>query len=591
MRKVHVGTAVLAACLSSAALAQQWRPLTHQSSVRVYGYFLLMDGRVLANECEQSGIATTRWWTLTPDSSGSYLNGTWSQVGSTVYTHLYFASSITPAGKVLVAGGEYSTGGSETNKCELFDPIANTWSPVTPPSGWNNIGDAPAATLPDGRMIVGDIFGRRTALYNPATNTFSAGPNKLNSRTTEETWITLPDGTVATWDCFGHPGSERYLPSTNQWISCGNTPVDLVLPNSFETGAGIVLPDGRMFAIGGTPRTCYYQYPQNINDPGTWTVGPTPPLVNGLTVGAEDAPAALAPNGRVLMPLGRVSAGGGEFFAPTYFFEYNGNSIVRIPDAPNSSGPPYVGRLLLLPTGEILWTAGTADAYLYTNGGSANPAWKPAVTDVPGNLQRQQSYTLQGTQLTGVSNGCSYGDEYDPATNYPLIRLDNTSTRLVYYARTFNPSTRQIQTGNSILSVGFELGGNVPDGPYELRVIANGISSDPVNVQVGNGGGINLTVTGTCPGSITVQWSNAQPSSTVALIYARNTGSFVIPFGPCQGTVLGLGNQGIRLVNTFASDPAGAGSRSGSIFARACHDYLQMHDLPNCTLSNVAQIP
>ncbi len=590
MRNLRFGLAGLAACLGTTVLAQQWTPLAPQPPVRVYAYFLLMDGRVLANECEQSGLGTTRWWTLTPDASGSYRTGTWAQVGGTVYTHLYFASSITPQGKVLVAGGEYSTGGSETNKCELFDPVTNTWSQVTPPSGWSNIGDAPAATLPDGRMIVGDIFGSRTALYDPATNSFSPGPNKLNSRTTEETWIALPDGTVASWDCFGHPGTERYLPSTNRWIFCGNTPVDLVLPSSFETGAGIVLPDGRLLAIGGTPRTCFYQYPQNINDSGTWSVGPTPPLVNGITVGAEDAPAALTPNGRVLMPLGRVSAGGGEFFAPTYFFEYDGASIVRIPDAPNSSGPPYVGRLLVLPTGEILWTAGTAAGYLYTNGGSANPAWKPAITSVPGNLQRQQVYTLQGTLLTGVSNGCSYGDEYDPATNYPLVRLTNTATQQVYFARAFNPSTRKIQTGNSVQAVDFELGANLPDGPYQLRVVTNGIASDPANVQVG-ASHINLTITGACPGTITVRWTNAQPSATVALVYARNTGSFVIPFGPCQGTALGLGNQGIRLVNTFPSGSGGSGSRTGPIAAQACRDFLQMHDIPNCTLSNVAQIP
>ncbi len=549
-----------------------------------------MDGRVLANEMEVSGYATVRWWTLTPDVQGSYRNGTWAQVGSTVYTHLYFASSITPAGKVLVAGGEYSTGGFESNKCELFDPVTNTWSLVTPPNGWNNIGDAPAATLPDGRMIVGDIFGPRTAIYDPATNSFSAGPNKLNSRTTEETWVTLPDGSVATWDCFGHPGAERYLPSTNQWISAGSTPVDLVLPSSYETGAGIVMPDGTMFAIGGTPKTAFYQFPSVFNQPGTWTTGPTPPLVNGFTVGAEDAPATLTPNGRVLMPLGRVSAGGGQFYAPTYFFEYDGTNIVRIPDAPNSAGPSYVGRQILLPTGEILWTAGTTAGYLYTNGGVANPGWKPAITNAPPAVARQQTYTLEGTQLTGVSNGCSYGDEYDPATNYPLARLTNPSSGNTYYARTFNPSTRLIQTGNAALSVNFEVGADVPNGLYELRVVANGISSDPVNIQVGSAG-INLTVTGACPGQVTVDWSNARPNATVALIFARNTGGFVIPSGLCQGTVLGLGSQSIRLVNTFPSGSNGSGSRTGNTASGSCLAYLQMLDTPDCTLSNVAQLP
>lgn len=103
--------------------------------------------------------------------------------------------------------------------------------------------------------------------------------------------------------------------------------------------------------------------------------------------------------------------------------------------------------------------------------------------------------------------------------------------------------------------------------------------------------GINLTVSGSCPGRVVVSWSNAQPNATVALIFARNTGSFVIPFGPCRGTVLGLGNSGIRLVSTFPSGLNGTGSRTGNAGAPSCGGYLQMHDIPNCTLSNVAQLP
>ncbi len=112
------------------------------------------------------------------------------------------------------------------------------------------------------------------------------------------------------------------------------------------------------------------------------------------------------------------------------------------------------------------------------------------------------------------------------------------------------------------------------------------------NVVISSGNpSISLSVRGTCPGSVTVSWSGAQPNSTVALIFAKNTGSFVIPFGPCQGTVLGLGANQIRLVNTFGAGSNGSGSRSGQAGSSACRGYLQMHDIPNCTLSNVAQLP
>lgn len=99
-----------------------------------------------------------------------------------------------------------------------------------------------------------------------------------------------------------------------------------------------------------------------------------------------------------------------------------------------------------------------------------------------------------------------------------------------------------------------------------------------------------LTVTGACPGNVNVNWSSAQPNVTLALIFSFNTGNFVIPFGPCQGTVLGLGGSNIRLVRTFNSGP-GSGTLISNAPPIACGRYLQMHDLPACDLSNVFRIP
>lgn len=100
-----------------------------------------------------------------------------------------------------------------------------------------------------------------------------------------------------------------------------------------------------------------------------------------------------------------------------------------------------------------------------------------------------------------------------------------------------------------------------------------------------------LSLSGSCPGPIQVTWNNATPNSNLALVFAKNTGNFVIPSGPCQGTPLGLGNQGIRLVNTFPSGPNGNGSRTGNAGTASCRGYLQMVEVPGCNLTNVAQIP
>src|SRR3984885_9012084 len=94
---------------------------------------LLTDGTVLVhNECSAD------WYRLKPDRHGSYIKGTWTQAASmqSGYTPLYFASQVLADGRVIVNGGEYincsrafSTDGA------IYDPVANTWTPVAPPEG------------------------------------------------------------------------------------------------------------------------------------------------------------------------------------------------------------------------------------------------------------------------------------------------------------------------------------------------------------------------------------------------------------------------------------------------------------------------
>lgn len=486
MHKTSITCAALGAVLLSAQAQAGWTALTNQPPVRVSDLFLLMDGRILVNENDASGFATVRWWTLTPSPTGSYKDGTWAQVGSQTFTHLYYGSGIFKDGRVMCCGGEYSTGGSETNKTEIFNPLTNTWTVVPGPTGWANVGDAPACILEDGRFFVGSIFDNRSAIYDPVTGLWSAAAPSLNARQTEETFVLLPDNSVLKWNCIGHPGSGRYLSSSNSWVNCGNTPVDLVLPGSLETGAGILLPNGKTFCIGGPPTTCLYTMPSVPTQPGTWTAGPNQPNINGLPMGCEDAPAAMLPNGNVLMAVGRVSANGGNFYAPTFFTEYDGTTIAQVTTAPNSSGPPYVGRMVNLPTGEVLFTAGTQAAYIYTNGGGPNPAWKPVVTDLLPAIEKGTQNVLKGLQLNGVSNGCSYGDEYNNATNYPIVRATGT-TGLVTTCRTFNHSTMGVQTGNNVVSTNVDVPSTMTSGMYGVTVSAAGIMSDPVNILIGTG--------------------------------------------------------------------------------------------------------
>jgi hypothetical protein len=201
-------------------------------------------------------------------------------------------------------------------------------------------------------------------------------------------------------------------------------------------------------------------------------------------IGAEDAPCAILPNGNVLMALGPVTANGGTYEPPTYFFEYDGTNLIQVSVPPTSSGPPFIGRMLVLPTAEVMWLTGSNQVYLYSNLPSAPAAWKPTLQGYSKYMERNIPYTVKGLQFNGVSNGASYGDECYVATNYPLVRLNEILFRRTYYCRTFGHSTMGVQTGNAGVSTHMVVPSNVPAGKKNIRVVANGIPSDPADVVI-----------------------------------------------------------------------------------------------------------
>lgn len=104
--------------------------------------------------------------------------------------------------------------------------------------------------------------------------------------------------------------------------------------------------------------------------------------------------------------------------------------------------------------------------------------------------------------------------------------------------------------------------------------------------------GFRLSVTGSCPGRVSVAWSGGTPASQQGLVFGLRSGSTTIPSGPCQGTVLGLSGQ-VRLVSPpgIFGNQGGSGSISGQAGPGACGGFLQLVEGGTCRTSNVAQIP
>src|SRR5262245_54174696 len=375
-------------------MAGTWTTLTNAAPAAVATMLLLTDGSVLAQ-----GLSTNQWYRLAPDADGGYAAGTWTTLAASNHAPLYYASGVLRDGQVMVAGGEYDSGVLVLLlNVERYDPLANTWTTLPNPTGWTRIGDAPGCVLPDGRFFLGQVGQVSTAIYDPATNAWTAAANKINT-VGEESWSLLPDGTIHAVDCSNPPNAEKYIIASNQWVAAGATPQVLVDSIS-EVGASVLLPDGRLFVIGATGFTALYTPPAIANQPGTWVQGPTIPQVNpNQPLGAVDAPAAVLPNGNVLFTAGPITQPA-TFQAPTFFFEYDpvANSIAAVPAAATAAATPYFGRMLMLPNGQVLYTAYDTTVALYTPSGGPDPVWVPTITSCPSSVRRGRSYTLAGRQ-------------------------------------------------------------------------------------------------------------------------------------------------------------------------------------------------
>jgi hypothetical protein len=473
--------------LHGVAASQKWQRLKHEPTFAANTALLLTDGTVMVQDSGPgNGGGTNHWWRLTPDSKGSYVNGTWTKLASmsSSYGPLYHAAAVLPDGRALSEGGEYNFGNQvETNQGAIYDPLKNKWTSVNPPNGWSNVGDAPSVILPNGTLMLANPFGTNTVLFNAKTLKWTpTGAGKLDIFA-EEGLTLLPDGTVLVVDTENGTHAEKFLTSTAKWVSAGSTIV--VLPSNGglgivpELGPAVLRPDGTVFAAGATSHTSVYHLPAKPTHPGKWVPGPDFP--NGLTM--FDGPAALLPNGNVLCMTSPSAFSNG-----TVFFEWDGNKLIQVPDIPGASGiPSFVGDMLVLPTGQILLTtqgAASPQVMVYTAKGSANPACAPTITSVPTTITRGSSYVVKGTQFNGLSQGAAYGDDTQAATNYPLVRITNHATKHVFYSRTHNHSTMAVATGSKPVSTHFDVPDNMETGVSSLVVVANGLASKAVVVTV-----------------------------------------------------------------------------------------------------------
>lgn len=491
------------ALFTTLAHAQSWSTIANKPPGGVTNCMLLTDGGVM---CQNGGA----WYKLTPSNTGSYVSGTWSTLASlpSGYNPDAYASMVLASGKAVIVGGEYNNGSfALTNMGAVYDPVANTWTTLAPPTAttgsanhWACIGDAPATILANGNFLIGSKLYTDLAVLSPITLTWTelSVTGKNDTFNSEEGWTLLPDGTVFTLDVSKAPAAERLFINGNagNWISAGVTMQDLHTPTTSspltapgcpvydppgEMGPALLLPNGNVFAVGASGYTAIYTPPAaNSTATGTWAIGPAMP--SGLNV--EDGPAALLPGGNVLFGGSPGDSGTG-----LKYFEFNGSALVSVP-APSraSSDATYFTQLLVLPTGQVLFVDGSNTVEVYTAASSEvpNPAWAPTILNVSSTTLTAGTadYLITGTQFNGLGQATAFGDESQNPTNYPLVRITNSSTGHVFYARTHDHSTMGVATGSTSVSTSFDVPTTVESGASTIQVVANGIASTPLAVTV-----------------------------------------------------------------------------------------------------------
>jgi hypothetical protein len=416
---------------------------------------------------------------------------------------------------MIVDGGEYDEAGCQqvfSKFGALYNPAKNTWTTVPTPLNWNAIGDGASNLLPDGTFMVAqavteqngkyvdsiaEAIGTVAALPSTTVTWVDAGKGKADNND-EEGWTRLKNGDLLDVDVsIGHNANspaEFYSPTGHSWAATGTAANILVDPNSNEIGPSVRLPSGKVFQAGAQPcgtQGCVAH--TGIFSGGSWTAGPNFPAINGNDYDSTDGPAAILPDGNVLVQaspaytcldnLGNPSP----YCPPSHFFEYDGTSLVRVNEPSTAPGAPsFQGRMLVLPSGSILWsTRDQADVEVYEPKGGSSREWHPTISSLSStSLTRGHSgYLVKGTLFYGVSNGAAYGDDAQMDSNYPLVRITNTASGHVCYARVY---------ARSNTSARFAIPGASPPvwenpcdtGASKLVVVVNGLASTATAVTV-----------------------------------------------------------------------------------------------------------
>jgi hypothetical protein len=360
---------------------------------------------------------------------------------------------------------------------ELYNPASNSWAPISPVDGTANgalpvlsstaLGFelGPLLRLQDGRMVVVGA-NEHTAIYTPSSNTWAAGPDILGP-------LSNKFGTINDAKFGADDAPVAALPNGHLIIGTDAGPNPIVLSSNTTKGSAVV-------TVSSTAGL----------QPGWGASGAA--AGPGNFIQSVDSATQITLGNKAITTTTSNLTFGGVFSSPMLLFDFNPNngkmSPMNVPDPILPFIPAFITRMLVLPTGQLLFNDSSNQPWVFTPDGAPLDSARPVITGVVAN--EGGSYTLTGTQLNGQSAGAAYGDDAQMNENFPIVRLQtampvnaicnpNAANCKIYYARTSNWSSVAVGGGTTPQTVNFTLPEGIPAGQYLLTVTGAGISSAP----------------------------------------------------------------------------------------------------------------
>lgn len=209
-----------------------------------------------------------------------------------------------------------------------------------------------------------------------------------------------------------------------------------------------------------------------------------------------DAPATFLPNGDIVFCAGLeyFYASAGYFNSSSSLFKFDGTTITRLGSSDLTDvvshaigQPEWSTQLTSLPNGQILWTNQNQHRIYTPTSEELTPfaGSRPTITSIPSKILAGEPFSITGTQVNGLHEGGSFGDDKTFRSNHPIVRFTSQTTGKVYFGRTRDFTYRGIRP-NRISTFNVETKyDTIPPGRYNVDVIASGVpTATPTEVVI-----------------------------------------------------------------------------------------------------------